>query len=228
MIPLQYYPAASADQLEDSHATEKETLKYTYIHSPKAASNTDQEPISEVLLTNGTILRQTYLGTHPPREYIASEIDNETLIKYGEEVDKQDGEQSELIDSSDKQMISNDDVFSKEVDEAGQEAESDIETNSNTKPLRIDLEDAHKVYMKENSTNSETEERDERRDKVGSPYMVIQSPMTDDVDISGKKGDVFDGSGSNTEATASRRSSAAKVILILSFAANFLALKLAF
>ena len=215
MIPLQYYPAASADQLEDSHASEKENLKYTYIHSPKAASSTDQEPISEVLLTNGTILRQTYLGTHPPREYIASEIDNETLIKYGEEVDKQDGQQSELNDSSDKQMMNNDDdVFNKEIDEAGQEAENEVETNHNGKPLKIDLEDAHKVYMNDNSMNSGKEEGDERRKKVGSPYMVIQSPVTDDVEASGEKGDVFDGSGSNTEATTSRKSSAALVISI--------------
>ena len=213
MILLQYYPAASADQLEDSHTTEKENLKYTYIHSPKGASSTDQEPISEVLLTNGTILRQTYLGTHPPKEYIASEIDNETLIKYGEEVDKQDGEQNELNDSSDKQMMNNDDVFNKEIDEAGQEAENEVETNRNSKPLKIDLEDAHKVYINDNSMNSEKDKGDERRNKVGSPYMVIQSPVTDG-DASGEKADVFDESGSNTEATTSRKSSAALVISI--------------
>ena len=33
------------------------------------------EPVSEVLLGNGAILRQTYFGTEPPKEYVTSEID---------------------------------------------------------------------------------------------------------------------------------------------------------
>lgn len=155
---------------------QQENLKYTCIN---AQGPTDA--VSEVLLDNGRILRQTYLGIERPKEYVASEIDNEEIVKNR---DKNDGKSSsgELKDLDE---LKSDDKDGNIVDDEIERSEihSEIQNESDMKEkregLNIELNSDKESGVKSSEENYDSEKKNDEG-KVGSPYMVIKSPLIEE------------------------------------------------
>lgn len=162
----------------------EENLTYTYIYSQES-----KEPVSEVLLGNGAILRQTYLGTEPPKEFIASEIDDEGLAKFGKERNKEEDHcstgdikeqptEGHQIESHEERMgaknfVKDDEEFDKDRDSRDMIVDGQSALMESKKRLRIDLNTEGKPGADANVAREG--EAENGRGKVGSPYMVIES-----------------------------------------------------
>ena len=151
--------------------------------------------MSEVLLDNGTILRQTYLGTEPPKEYIASEIDNKDLLKLGKGVDKDDGQSSTgdvkgqgslRAEGQDEvkgqaevkgQKIVDGELVTEDQEKMDESYDEDGNMKDKREQLKIDL--AFKSKNGEKMIEKEGHEGKQEIDssRVGSPYMLIKSPV---------------------------------------------------
>eukprot|EP00795_Rhopilema_esculentum_P013781 gene13781-4710_t len=184
----EYYPTVSQDQTGDDNGATGQNLQYTYIHAQTA-----QEPVSEVLLNNGAILRQTYLGIEPPKEYIASDINNETLSQFGAEFSD---EAKEAIDQACATGQIEGQIYGQiegqiygQIEgqnslpghtEEGTEAHNEEESVGDRRQLKIDLS---LNIGKEDQTATEKEGENGgakgERTQVGSPYMVIKSPLAE-------------------------------------------------
>ncbi len=120
---FQYFPGAGVESiLQDdvSHTEDSEAIKYTYIHNPKTSGNLQPESVSEVLLNNGTILRQTFIGTHPPRNYVASVREGQTEAAEKEVSDS--SAEKEAAESSRENLKLNVDDESNSVANGSEEA----------------------------------------------------------------------------------------------------------
>ena len=163
------------------------------------------EPVSEVLLGNGAILRQTYFGTEPPKEYVTSEIDTVEVDQSDRDIEEGDhsivGEAEEQFPLTVAAEVQ-DEVKGHVPLTTGAGVQGEVKGHTEVKYHEV-VRNGVVIAVPDSTLNGESDvnEKDkglendllehngkvlendhidnEKTETVGSPYMVIQSSLVE-------------------------------------------------